>query len=257
MTAELLRLLGAAPAAVELFALVFLRVGAAIFVLPAFGEMMIPLRVRLAGALAFSLIAYPSVFPGLEAAVSSRQHILVLGFAEVVTGLAIGLVLRIHIMAIQVAATIAAQSTSLAQLLGGANVDPQPAIGMVLYLAALALAVELGLHVQFAMMFITSYEYVEAGALIGTGLAGTIRGIVSASFQFAFTLAAPFVAASLVYNLALGVINRAMPQLMVAFVGAPAITYGALVLLALTAPLMLALWADRLQVLIRNPFGPH
>ena len=77
---------------------------------------------------------------------------------------------------------------------------------------------------------------------------------VSSAFTFAFTLAVPFVAVSLLYNLALGVINRAMPQLMVAFVGAPAITYGALVLLALTAPLVLALWADQFQGRLLSPF---
>ena len=181
--------------------------------------------------------------------------ILLAGLGEVITGLAIGLILRIHIMTIQVAATMAAQATSLSQLLGGASVDPQPAIGMVLYLAALALAVELGLHVQFARMFIMSYGTVGAGNLIGSDLAKVITGIISNSFEFAFVLAAPFVVVALVYNLTLGVINRAMPQLMVAFVGAPAITYGALVLLALTAPLILSLWLRSLETLIVNPFG--
>ncbi|MFC3118840.1 flagellar biosynthetic protein FliR [Jhaorihella thermophila] len=36
-----------------------------------------------------------------------------------------------------------------------------------------------------------------------------------------FSLSAPFVIASLLYNLTLGAINRAMPQLMVTLVGAP------------------------------------
>lgn len=253
MTEELLRLLSIAPGLLATFSLVFLRVGAAMFVLPLFGEMMVPSRVRLAAALALSLVVYPAVLPGLP--VGEGGVILLYGFAEVMTGLAIGIVLRIHIIAIQVAASMAAQATSLAQLLGGASVDPQPAIGMILYLAALALAVELGLHVQIVRMFIMSYDLVAAGGLIGTGLTRVITKVVASSFEFALVLAAPFVAVSLVYNLTLGVINRAMPQLMVAFVGAPAITYGALVLLALTAPLMLALWLGRFQQLMLNPFG--
>lgn len=251
MIAELTQLFAAFPDLVESFGLVFLRIGAAMFVLPVFGEMMVPLRVKLAGVFAFSLVVYPVVSTTLD----SNLPIMLAGLGEVVTGLAIGLTLRIHIMAMQIAATMAAQSTSLSQLLGGASVDPQPAIGMVLYLAALALAVELGLHVQFARMFIVSYETVSAGALIGSGLARAMTSIVSNSFEFAFVLAAPFVAVALVYNLALGVINRAMPQLMVAFVGAPAITYGALVLMALTAPLMLSLWLRGLETLIVYPFG--
>ncbi len=253
MTEELVRLLANAPIVIESFALVFLRVGAAIFVLPVFGEMMVPIRVRLAAVFAFSLVVYPAIMSEID--VSEGNRILLQGFAEVMTGLAIGLVLRIHIMAIQTAATIAAQVTSLAQLLGGANVDPQPAIGMVLYLAALAMAVELGLHVQISRMFIMSYELVAVGTLIGASLTGVMTRVVANSFEFAFVLAAPFVAVSMAYNLTLGVINRAMPQLMVAFVGAPAITYGALVLLMLTAPLILTIWVHRFQQLILSPFG--
>ena len=44
---------------------------------------------------------------------------------------------------------------------------------------------------------------------------------VGAAFALALGLAAPFVIAAVLYNLALGVINKAMPQLMVALVGAP------------------------------------
>lgn len=253
MTGELLQILTRLDVYFEPFILVFLRIGAAMAVLPAFGEQMVPARIRLAVAIAFSAIVFPAVFPQIQ--VGLDAPILVMGFGEIITGLAIGLMLRLHVMALQIAATIAAQSTSLSQLLGGAAVDPQPAMGVVLYMAALALAVELGLHVQFAMMFINSYEIVSAGSLIGSEVAGFMRKAVSHSLEFGFILAAPFVAASLLYNLALGVINRAMPQLMVAFVGAPAITYGALVLLFLTAPLMLMVWVEHMALRIQDPFG--
>ena len=252
MNEALLDILGAAELLFLPFLLVFLRVGAALAALPVFGEQMISVRVRLSVMIMFSAIVFPAVFPNFE--LPTDAALIYLGFAEIVIGLAIGILLRLHIMALQIAATIAAQSTSLSQLLGGSAVDPQPAIGVFLYMAALALAVELGLHVQFALMFINSYDVISVGELIGTQVSSIFAGAVSHSFEFGFILAAPFVAASLIYNLALGVINRAMPQLMVAFVGAPAITYGALVLLALTAPLMLALWVESLQHLIVNPF---
>ena len=61
---------------------------------------------------------------------------------------------------------------------------------------------------------------------------------VSGAFAMAFRLAAPFVIVSVLYNITLGVINRAMPQLMVAFVGAPVITAGGLALLALMSPIL-------------------
>ena len=76
---------------------------------------------------------------------------------------------------------------------------------------------------------------------------------MSRAFSLAFLLAAPFVIASVIYNLALGVINRAMPQLMVAFVGAPVITLGGIVLLFLASPLMLSVWNDALMTFFNNP----
>lgn len=256
MTTALAELFGLTPQFFQPVFLVFLRIGAVMALMPAFGEMMVPVRVRLAATLAFTMVVAPAVMPELQPSAIPDQPILILGLAEIITGLALGLSLRLILMALQVAATISAQSTSLSQLLGGASVDPQPAIGFVLLLAALALAAELGLHVQVSMMFIMSYELISPGDPIASGdLARWVVDAVSAAFSFAFTLAAPFVAVSLLYNLALGVINRAMPQLMVAFVGAPAITLGALVLLALTAPLMLWIWIEHFSARIQSPFG--
>lgn len=255
MTRSLFDLFQLAPDVFAQFFFVFLRIGSAMFVLPVFGEAILPLRVRLAVALAFSFVVFPSVGTAFDADVVPGTRLAFVGLSEILTGLVIGLILRLHVMAIQIAASIAAQSTSLSQLLGNTSIDPQPALGLVLYMAALALAVTLGLHVQFAMMFIVSYEIVPAGQPLQTGVSGLIRDAAAAAFRFGFVLAAPFVAVSLLYNLALGVINRAMPQLMVAFVGAPAITLGAMVLLAVTAPLILRVWADALSWQIGHPFG--
>ncbi|MEJ2037160.1 MAG: flagellar biosynthetic protein FliR, partial [Maritimibacter sp.] len=51
------------------------------------------------------------------------------------------------------------------------------------------------------------------------------------------------------------VINRAMPQLMVAFVGAPAITAGGLILMFLSTPILLNIWGQGLIMFLNNPFG--
>jgi flagellar biosynthetic protein FliR len=53
----------------------------------------------------------------------------------------------------------------------------------------------------------------------------------------------------------LGVINRAMPQLMVTLIGAPALTAGGLMLLLLAAPVMLAVWAEAFGTFLLDPFG--
>ncbi|OIP84221.1 MAG: flagellar biosynthesis protein FliR [Rhodobacterales bacterium CG2_30_65_12] len=235
---------------------VFLRVGAAMALFPVFGERAVPERVRLSLALAFTLVVLPAVAPDLPPFIAGSRAPGLFVLTETIAGLAVGAVVRMFVLALQMAGSMAAQATSLAQIFGGQNADPQPAMGHVLLVGGLALAVMLGLHVRLAEILILSYEIFPPGALPGAEIVsawGLMR--VADAFALAFTLAAPFVVASLVYNVALGVINRAMPQLMVAFVGAPAITAGGLLLLFLTAPILLGIWGDAFSAFLANPFG--
>lgn len=256
MSAALAGMLGLSQSALLTGFIVFLRVGAAMATLPAFGEQGVPARVRLAAALAFTLIVAPMVeVPGVGSFTRSALPLILSG--EVVIGLAFGLGLRLFVLSLQIAGAMAAQSTSLSQIFGASpNVDPQPAIGHLLVVSGLALAALSGLHVQVAAALVESYEVLPVGTVLSAGEAldwGIAR--VSAAFGVAFSLAAPFIIAALIYNIALGVINRAMPQLMVAFVGAPAITAGGLVLLFLSAPFLLALWLEGLQSYLSTSFG--
>jgi len=102
----------------------------------------------------------------------------------------------------------------------------------------------------------SSYQIVPMGEIPdGTDIANWGVAKASAVAQIAFTLAAPFLIASLAYNLMLGFINRAMPQLMVAFIGAPAITAGGIFLLFLSAPALLVAWHAHLDQALLRPFG--
>ncbi|WP_417242193.1 flagellar biosynthetic protein FliR [Celeribacter sp.] len=243
------------PTFVAVF-LVFVRVGAVMAVLPAFGEQTVSVKVRLVLTLAFTLIVFPAVT--IDPATLQTAPIVLWPamLAEVVSGLTIGLIVRLTVIALQVAGTIISQSTSLSQLFGGGAVDAQPAMGYILFTAGLALAVTLGLHERVAFMMIESYDYLPAGRLPDSSeLSILMVGHVAHSFALSFSFAAPFLIASVIYNTALGVINRAMPQLMVAFVGAPAITLGGLILLFLTAPLLLEIWIGHFHRALENPIG--
>lgn len=233
---------------------VFLRVAAITALLPAFGEQAVPTRIKLAIALAFTLIVAPAIPISLSDITVANIAVIIL--SEVLSGVIIGLGLRLFILALQTAGSIAAQSTSLSQVLGGAAVDPLPAMGYILIVAGIALAVMLGLHFKAAQLIIISYDFLPFGRFHDSGqIADWGVQQISRAFALAFTLAAPFVILSVLYNLALGAINRAMPQLMVAFVGAPLITFGGLALLFVAAPFMLMFWIEAMDNFLANPFG--
>lgn len=236
---------------------VFLRVGAAMALLPAFGEQYVPQRIRLVLALMFTVVVTPAVVGDVQPLTGRMGQVPLFLAAEAVIGLLIGIGLRLFVLALQMAGAMAAQATSLAQIFGGSvGSDPQPAMGKLLVMAGLALAVMAGLHVKLAGLMILSYDIMPPGVFPGANMVAD-WGVaqVAASFSLAFSLAAPFVLASLVYNVALGVINRAMPQLMVAFVGAPAITAGALALMLLVVPILLSVWSGEFSAFLDNPVG--
>ncbi len=233
---------------------VFLRIGACFLVLPGFGDQMIPARIRLGAALAFTIFLAPALMP--QIAVTGVLPPITAFFSEAMAGLIIGMALRFLVHALQVAGTIAAQSTSLSQILGGATPDPLPAMGAILMLGGVTLAVLSGMHILLVGTFLRSYEILPFGDLPGPhDLARWGVAQVSASFSLAMSLSAPFLIASLLYNVALGVINKAMPQLMVAFVGAPAITWGGLVLLLVTTPFILPYWLTAFEAALAAPMG--
>lgn len=237
---------------------VFVRLGAVMAVLPAFGDQPVPTRVRLVLAVMFTFIVAPSIALDIELPPSGLLSAFGILAMEALTGLFFGIFLRFFILVLQIAGSIAAQSTSLSQIFGGtAVVDPQPAIGHMLVVAGTALAALSGLHVQAAGYMIHSYTLVPFGVGLQPALVAEV-GVaeVTRTFGFGFTLAAPFLIASLVYNVVLGVINRAMPQLMVSFVGAPALTAGGLLLFFLAAPLMLSVWLAAFAAFMDTPFGP-
>jgi flagellar biosynthetic protein FliR len=248
----LLDLLG--PAAWAGFA-VFVRVSAAVIVLPALGERMLSVRVRLMVAVMLSAAVAPAVIPELPLPEISPGAALRILMTETISGLFLGLALRLFILALQTAGAIAAQSTSLSQIMGQAGVDPLPAIGHILNIAALALLMITGFHLKAIEFLVLSYEilppfqFPDPAAVAEAG-----RDRVARSFALAFSLAAPFLILSVLYNLTLGAINRAMPQLMVAFVGAPVITLGSIALLFVSAPFMLTVWLTALETFLSGPF---
>ena len=254
MNAALAEILPLVSAALWHGITVFLRVAVLVSFAPAFGEQSVPMRVKLMLALAFTVVTAPAT--PVSAIEPALDAIAWLAVTETVAGLILGLGLRLFILGLQTAGSIAAQSTSLSQILGGAVADPLPAMGYALIIGGLALAVMSGVHVKAAELVILSYDLLPMGTL-PKGSAVSRWGLdqIRHAFSLAFTLAAPFVILSVLYNLALGAINKAMPQLMVAFVGAPVITAAGVVLLFLTAPLILSVWMASLDHFLADPFS--
>ncbi|MEH6739771.1 MAG: flagellar biosynthetic protein FliR, partial [Sulfitobacter sp.] len=97
---------------------VFLRISALVSLLPAFGEQSVPAKVKLAIAMAFTFIIAPAAPPPPFS--MDVDTLVWICLTEITAGLLLGIGIRLLVLALQTAGSIAAQSTSLAQILGGA-----------------------------------------------------------------------------------------------------------------------------------------
>ncbi|WP_425409262.1 flagellar biosynthetic protein FliR [Hyphococcus sp.] len=250
-------ILEAGAPAILLLGAIFSRISAVVFLAPGLGERAIPVRVRLAAAIAITIIIAPIVMtPDMRPPVQPAA-ILALYAAETVSGLVIGFGLRILIFILQIAGAITAQHLSLAQLFGPTvGFDSESPFAAILVMGGVALAAATGVHIHLVGAIADVYETLPFGYFPGadaTGEWSTAR-VGEALFK-ALALSSPFVILGFLYSLALAAASRAMPQLMAAFVGAPAITLAGLALFAAAAPILLFEWLEGFQNVLFDVFA--
>lgn len=231
------------------FMLTVARLSFVIILMPGIGERVIPMQVRLYVLLGLSAAISGMGITNYE--IPSRAVDLgLIMLTELLLGLFLGVGLRMIIWVLSIAGSVIAQSIGLSQFLGVALEDePQPITANLLAMAGAALLFSMDFHVHIITSWIGLYQSVPIGSLSWTSQAFIFDTFYSA-FAFAILLSWPFVAMNLLYNICLGFINKAMPQMMVAFVGAPFLVGAGLFLLAVSVGALLMVWQDRLLQMI-------
>jgi flagellar biosynthetic protein FliR len=246
--------LAALPAWAFGFALVLARLSAACMLLPGIGEAELPATIRAAFALALTALLLPVLQPELPAEPASVLAGFAMVFAETATGLWFGWLARLPLLALPLAGQLAAS------LLGLANVlQPDPTLGPQttalsrLYgVAAPVLVLASGLYALPLAALAGSYRLIPAGQLLpAADSAASAVTAVAASFALGARLAAPFIAAGIVWQVGLGLLSRLVPQLQVYFAATPGQILGGLLLVGLLAATLLAAWQSSLGASFR------
>lgn len=243
--------------AVLVLAGVFTRIAAALFLVPGVGEQGIPLRVRLGAAVAITMILAPLVAPLVPLAPSDGEAVARMLAAEALVGLTIGLGFRLLVYALQIAGTIAAMHLSLSHIFGSATaLEGEQTIATFLAMGGVVLAFNAGLHIAVVAALGGLYEVLPFGEMPLRGPIAELSVLRMAEvFALGFALAAPFVAISFVYNLVLGAISRAMPQLLVALIGVPLLVGLGMITLWAALPSLFDRWGEALARVLADPLG--
>ncbi|HET9019364.1 MAG TPA: flagellar biosynthetic protein FliR [Acetobacteraceae bacterium] len=247
MTGAEASLLARLPDLANAFVLVLARVGAACMLLPGIGEAGLPMMIRAGFALALTLLLLPVLAPDLPPPPADVWHGLRLLAAELAAGLLLGWLARLVLLALPIAGQLLALLSGQASVLQpDALLGPQgAALGRLFGLAAPVLLLASGLYALPLQALAGSYRVLPPGVLLPAGdSAATAVAAVGACFALSLRLAAPFLLAGIVWQVALAALARLAPQVPVFFLAAPAQLFGGVLLLALLGGTMLAVWGE-------------
>lgn len=223
---------------------IFARMSLFLFLIPGIGEVAVSTRIRLVIAFLLTWLIVPLVLPAIDySGLSLTSGVLLIG-KEAAYGAFLGFAFRLTIFVLQVLGNIASQALSISQPLGqGITMEPNTTISTLLMMVGVTLLMTADFHVEAFGIFYQSYEVFPLGSTPDFDrMAYMLTQKAMGVFEISVTLAFPFILLNFVYNLLLGFVNRAMPQLLVSFVGMPAITGVGMVLLAIAAGTLLLAW---------------
>lgn len=235
--------------------LVFARIGAMIMTMPGLGDAPAPIRVRLAFALLMCLVVTPIVAPTLPQVPATTGELGADVLREVIIGLAIGAILRAFMAAMATAGEVISLSTTLsfAQTANPTQAQQNTTIATFLSLMAVVLLMAANLHHLFIAAMVRSYTLFPyshpAPVADFTQLAIRTTG---GAFALGIQLAAPILAFSLIFNIATGLVGRAMPSFQIFFAAAPLQVLLGLSLFALSLGLMGTWWLDRYRDVLQT-----
>jgi flagellar biosynthetic protein FliR len=234
-------------------ALVFVRVGAIVMLLPGIGETAVPPRVRLAFAFVLGLVLTPlvsSTLPGLPTTVGGMGAWVL---REAIVGLLIGGILRTMMAALAVAGEIVSLQTTLsfAQTANPLQAQPGSTLASFLGLLGVTLIFATGLHHMFVGAIAQSYELFDPARRILVEDAGELAvRTMAQSFAVGVQLAAPVIVFSLVFSIATGLVGRVMPQFQIFFAATPLTVLLGLSVFALSLGTVGLVWLTRYSDLV-------
>ena len=237
--------------------LVFARIGAMIMTMPGLGDAPAPMRVRMAFAVLMCLVVTPVVSPYLPQMPPSLGELAGDLIREILTGLAIGAILRIFLAAMAIAGEVISIATTLsfAQTANPTMGQENTTLATFLSLMAALLVMVTDLHHLFIGAMVRSYSLFPFGHTVPVGdFAQLAIHTVGGAFELGIQLPAPILVFSVIFNVATGLVGRAMPQFQIFFAATPLHVLFGLSLFALSMGVMGTYWLDRYRDVLAN-FG--
>lgn len=229
----------------------FCRIGACVMVMPGFGSMRVAVQIRLFLAVALSMAILPLVWDSIYPKVSTGSYTyLSLVGGEVLIGATLGMIARFYVLALQFAGTSISMLIGFNSMSSSDVAEPmvQSELATLINFVGLLLLFVLNFHQIIIIALAHSYQFLPVGHVFETQTAlVTLTDTLSKSFMIMLQLASPFIIYGLVFNIAIGMVNKLAPQIPIYFISLPFILAGGLILFYFGAADFFHLFATRFE----------
>ncbi len=187
---------------------------------PFFGSLAIPTRVKAVLVLALTALLYPVISPQIPAMTISQWPMMV--FSELLVGVALGVATNIVFDGVQMAGSVLSMQMgySLVNIM-----DPQTQVESTVvatFHQTIAMLIFLRLNVHFWILhaLVRSFDYLPpASGHFGADFATATLRAGADVFSIGIQIAAPVLSATLLADVALGLLGKASPQLPLMLLG--------------------------------------
>ena len=238
---------------------VFARIGAAVMLLPGFGEVFIPGRVRLLIAAGITIVVTPVVSQYIPPAPEGPLGMFVVLGHEIAIGLFLGAMARAMIAALHMAGVIIGFQTSLANahLFDPVNATQGSLVGSFLNVLGVFLIFATDLHHLMLIAVIDSYSLFVPGGVLPIGdFSDAAARVIAQSFVLAMQIAAPFIVMGMLFYLGMGLLARLMPQVQIFFIVIPVQIFMGFLVMAITLSAGMTWFLESFQANLRGLLLP-
>ena len=208
----------------QMFFLIFFRVGSILMTMPIFKSKSIPVLFKVGLALATSMVLFPILNLENFPALTGFTHLAIGIIGEILLGISIGLAVNFIFAGLQLAGQLAGyqMGLALARVMDPSTNRQMPLLGQFNELFALLIFITINAHHWFIRALADSYRLVPPfGFRISGSLIEQLVGMAGNMFVIAVKVGAPIIAVLLLTSIAFGLIARTVPQMNVFFVAMP------------------------------------
>jgi len=233
----------------------FCRIGGCILVLPGFSTARLPTVIRVFVALTITIALLPIMWDQLYPKIrGTTPDYMLLCLFESLIGVVLGMIARFYALGLQFLGTVVT-------MMIGLNTPPAPDIledssegqlTNVLTFAGLMVLFMLDFHHQVFIAIADTYRALPPGSVFDPQKAlVSMTDTLAQTFYVMLRLSSPFILFNVLFNLAIGFINKLAPIVPVYFISAPYLVMGGMILFYLGVASMLSLYADAFGPIFR------